>query len=60
MLFINPHGILCYTVALFGRELFTAINVTPRFDGYDVVGNIINENDFLWESIPAEIHYNLA
>jgi hypothetical protein len=48
MLFINPNGMLCYTIILFGKPLFTMIDVQPRFDGYDVNGKVINMNDWTW------------
>jgi hypothetical protein len=47
-IFINPNGKLCSTVILFDKQLFTLIDVEPRFDGYDVAGNIINLNDWVW------------
>jgi hypothetical protein len=47
--FINPNGVLCKTVVLLGKARFTMINVQPRFDGYDVNGNIINLNDWCYE-----------
>ena len=47
-IFVNPSGILCFTVVLFGRPLFTVIDVQPRFDGYDVNGNLINNDDWVW------------
>ncbi len=47
--FVNPNGVLCKTVVLFGNPRFTMINVQPRFDGYDVNGNIINLNDWCYE-----------
>lgn len=47
-LFVNPIGVLCFTAVLFNRQLFTVIDVHPRFDGYDVNGKIINENDWIW------------
>lgn len=46
MIFINPNGVLCFTVKLFGKQLFTLIDVHPQFDGYDVNGNVINQNDY--------------
>jgi hypothetical protein len=48
-LFVNPNGDLCLTVVLLGKPRFTMINVQPRFDGYDVNGNIINTNDWSYE-----------
>lgn len=48
MIFVNPSGVLCFTVTLFGKQLWTDIDVVPKFDGYDVSGNIINENDWGW------------
>jgi hypothetical protein len=48
-IFINPNGVLCKTVVLFGKPKFTMINVKPRFDGYDVNGKIINQNDWGYE-----------
>jgi hypothetical protein len=48
-LFVNPHGVLCATVILFGKPLFTMIDVQPRFDGYDVEGKIINPDDWSYE-----------
>lgn len=47
-LFVNPKGQLCFTVSLFGTPLFTMIDVEPRFDGYDINGEVINENDWCW------------
>lgn len=44
--FVNPKGKLCKTVILFGKPLMTMIDITPKFDGYDVRGKVINENDF--------------
>lgn len=44
--FINPNGVLCKTSVLFGTPKFTMINIQPRFDGYNVNGNIINQNDW--------------
>jgi len=52
MIFVNPSGLLCYMVVLFGRPLFTMIDVVPRFDGYDVNGDIINENDWSYAKAP--------
>ena len=46
--FANPKGELCTTVTLFGKQLFTLLRVEPRFDGYDVAGNIINPDDWCW------------
>ena len=46
MLFINKHGKLCYEVRLFNKPIFTMIDVSPQFDGYDVNGNIINIHDW--------------
>lgn len=48
ILFVNPKGILCVTIVLFNRQLFTMIDIVPVFDGYDVNGNIINLNDWSW------------
>ena len=28
-LFVNPNGVLCYTVKLYNREIFTMIDVQP-------------------------------
>lgn len=50
-LFVNPNGKLCFTVVLFGKEIFTIIDVVPQFDGYDVNGNIINLNDWSWATL---------
>jgi hypothetical protein len=50
MLFVNPSGVLCFTIVLFKKEYFTIIDVCPRFDGYDVNGNVINEHDWCWIS----------
>jgi hypothetical protein len=47
-LYVNPNGELCSKVILFGKHLFDILRVEPRFDGYDVNGNIINENDWAW------------
>lgn len=52
MIFVNPSGLLCYTVILFGKPLFTMIDVVPQFDGYDVIGKIINENDWGYAYAP--------
>lgn len=52
MIFVNPSGLLCYTVVLFGRPLFTMIDVVPQFDGYDVNGDIIDENDWSYVKAP--------
>lgn len=46
--FANPKGELCTTVTLFGKQLFTLLRVEPRFDGYDVAGNVINPDDWCW------------
>jgi len=48
MIFINPNGVLCFAVVLFDKHIMTVIDVVPEFDGYDVHGNIINENDWGW------------
>ena len=47
-IFINPNGVLCKTIVLFGKPILTMIDVCPSFDGYDVNGKIINEFDWLW------------
>ena len=47
--FVNPNGVLCKTVLLFGKPKFTMINVCPRFDGYDINGQIINVNDWSYQ-----------
>lgn len=52
MIFVNPSGLLCYTVILFGRPLFTVIDVVPRFDGHGIDGDIINENDWIYVKAP--------
>ena len=45
--FINPNGILCATIVLFGKELFTMIDISFEFMGEDVNGDIINHDDYL-------------
>ncbi len=45
-LFVNPNGILCKTIVIFNRPLFTMIDVIPEIDGYDVSGKIINIDDW--------------
>ncbi len=47
-IFINPKGILCKTIELFGKPVLTMIDICPSFDGYNVRGEIINEFDWLW------------
>ena len=53
-LFINPNGVLCREVVLFGTAKYSMINVRPVFDGYDVNGKIINNKDFHWETVESE------
>lgn len=48
---MNPAGVLCTTVVLFGKPLYTLIGVEPRFDGYDVNGKVINPNDWCWRIV---------
>jgi hypothetical protein len=48
MKFVSPTGYYCFTVSMFGKQLFTLINVHPRFDGYSIDGKVINENDWGW------------
>jgi hypothetical protein len=48
-LFINPNGVLCNNVIMFGKHLFTMIDVYPVFDGYDINGDIIDVNDWCFE-----------
>jgi len=44
-LFINPNGVLCNTVIMFGKPFFTIIDVYPVFDGYDVNEDVRNIDD---------------
>lgn len=48
MIFVNPNGVLCHAVILFGKHIMTEIDVVPEFDGYDINGNIINESNWGW------------
>ncbi len=47
-IFINPNGVLCVTIFFFEKPFLTKIDISPKFDGYDVNGKIINESDWIW------------
>lgn len=44
--YIDGSGRLCSDLFIFKRYLFTLVNVDFVFEGTDISGNIINDEDF--------------
>lgn len=57
--FINPNGVLCRTIWMFGKPKYTMLNVYIRYHGMNQTDYQINrEDNYWWESQPLQIQRN--